>query len=110
LRKNTFDFNVYREELDYQATGDLDEFMGAKATWTWDIGKRSRSILNIGWNKQNLRSGTDDTYTILDYRINHRLTPSLEGNIGGRYITKESNFSTSEYDEARVFIGLNKTF
>jgi len=62
LRKNTFDFNVFYEELDFQVAGDQDEFMGATATWTWNIGKRSRSILNIGWDKQSLRSGTDDYY------------------------------------------------
>ncbi len=110
LRKNTFNFNVYHQELDYQLTGDQDKFTGAIATWTWNIGKRSQSILNIGWDKQSLRSGIDDTYTILDYRINHRLTRSLEGNIGARYIVKESDSSVNEYDEARLFIGLNKTF
>lgn len=110
LRKNIFDFSVYREEQDFQVTGDQNEFMGAKATWTWNIGKRSRSILNIGWGKQSLRSGIDDIYTRLDYRVTHLLSPDLEGYVGARYTVKESDFSVNEYDEARLYIGLNKTF
>ena len=110
LRKNIFDFNVYREELDFQVAGDQDEFMGAIATWTWNIGKRSRSILNIGWDKQSRRDGTDDTHTSVDYRVTHLLSPDLEGNIGVRYTVKESDFSVNEYDEARLYIGLNKIF
>jgi len=110
LRKNTFDLNVFREELEFQVAGDQDEFMGATATWIWNIGKRSQSILNIGWDKQSRRDGIDDTRTSVEYRINYRLTPSLNGNIGARYTIKESDSSVNEYDEARVFIGLNKTF
>jgi uncharacterized protein (PEP-CTERM system associated) len=110
IRKNTFDLNIYHLELDYQLTGDKEESLGARGTWNWDIGKRSQSVFNIGWDKQSLRTGVDDTYSTLEYRLNHRLTPSLSGNIGARYIVKDSNISVSEYDEARVFIGLDKTF
>lgn len=110
LRKNSFDFYAYHEELDYQLTGDKEDSFGASATWTWNIGRRTNSIFKLRWDKQSLRSGIDDTYSTLDYRLTHILSPGLESNIGARYVLKESNISTSEYDEARVFLGLRKSF
>ncbi len=110
LRKNNFDFYAYHEDLDYQLTGDREESLGATAAWTWNIGRRTDSIFKMRWDKQSLRSGIDDTSTTLDYRITHVLSPGLEGNIGARYVLKESNTSASEYDEKRVFLGLRKVF
>ena len=110
LRRNTIIAEFSNEESVFELTGDNETRRHAILSWNWYIGARTRSELAFNWNQSDVRSGENEKFYIVKYGLSRSIGRSLTIDVGFSYIKNSSNIPGNEYDETRVFAGLNKIF
>ncbi|MFQ5686362.1 MAG: TIGR03016 family PEP-CTERM system-associated outer membrane protein [Candidatus Scalindua sp.] len=110
LRRNTIIAEFTNEKRDFELTGDNETQRHARLRWNWNIGSRTRSNIEFNWYKSEVRSGEDEKFYTVKYGLSRSISKLLTINVGLSYIKNNSNIPGNEYDEKRVFAGLNKTF
>ena len=110
LKKNTISLSTSYSDSNYQLSGDTEIKRRMNIEWTWNLFPRTRSTLNISWNKVNFRQGRDERYLIVEYGLSHIISPGLDASIGARFVDKKSNNPIFNFEENRIFANLNKRF
>jgi uncharacterized protein (PEP-CTERM system associated) len=109
-RYHDFEVGVDRSELDYQLTGDTEDYLGTNAAWTWRFTPRSRSRLGFQWIDQEFRTGEESEFIVVDFALTRQFGRTLEASIGARYLDRDTTGTIPAYQENRAFLLLVKTF
>lgn len=109
-RYHDFEVGVAHEDRDYQATGDTEEVLTARAAWVWRFTPRTRSRIAFRWTDETDRVNNDSQFGVLDFALTRTFGRTLEASLGGRYLNRDTTGTLPEYDETRAFLQLVKTF
>lgn len=108
--KNSLNFSSSYEEADYQLSGESEIRRQANFGWNWNVHSRLTSSLNLGWSKNNIRSGRKDKFITAQYQLTYRFSRLINLNLGYRHVDRGSSDSLLEYDENRIFSSITKRF
>ncbi|MDH3645286.1 MAG: TIGR03016 family PEP-CTERM system-associated outer membrane protein [Gammaproteobacteria bacterium] len=113
LARSRYRFNAYSEDRDYLTTalGDSDGIFGVALSWTWTALPRTEFSVDAGWQRFDLRSGSNDPE---DVRLQFRLQREIKnGFFVNARVWQNSRFSTAEsqeYTENTISVGVGKRF
>ena len=110
LKKHAINLSADYDKSEFEISGLTEYIRNINLDWSWNLFPSTSSNFRITWTKNNLRGDRNDTFLILQYGLSHRLTESLTGNIGLRYLDRKSDRVLSEYDESRIFANISKSF
>lgn len=109
--KSTLQLNASREMRDFKASEDQDKFYSCDILWDWRFAARSSIGISGGFfNRHFSASDVDDVFWYTGATISRQFRPKINGDIGYRYIDRNSEGSSSDYKENRLEIGLSVQF
>lgn len=110
LRRNTFLLQIEGEDRDFRTALQDESEDSLRLSWGLNHSRLMRSQFNYSWIRSQSRSNNEEEYIQLKYEITKTLTSLLNVNAGISYTDKQSSNNASEYNEFRVFAGINKIF
>ena len=108
--RHVLEINAQSGSREYQLSGDQEENDSGSVSWQWQLSRRNRSALSVGFSKNNRRSGQNDDFAYLNFSFVRSLTRNTEATLTGRYALRETDRFGGDYKEIRVAVTLHRVF
>ncbi|TVR67081.1 MAG: TIGR03016 family PEP-CTERM system-associated outer membrane protein [Candidatus Competibacteraceae bacterium] len=103
-------FNVFDESREFP-DGDSDEnTYGVGMFWSWQFAPRTRSIIGLRWERDDLSDDRQNEYWISEFGLARQISPDMDGLLGYSHYRNEADPSDQSFRENQLNARLNMRF
>ncbi len=111
LKRNDFNFSLFKERRVFERSGELQRLQGANVSWALQLAPHSNLSINSG--SQNIEYSLDnqaDDFWHIGMTLGHDIQRDIKGAIDFRHAVRNSNRSINESTENRITARVTVTF